>query len=316
MADNGGDRIERLAQEIAQREEEKRRRADKHRRYDELRRMLGLLPMHTAEDFIAQRQVCIQLRDVAAEREAALQNDLTEAGVAFAQGRQEHDALAVEIDSLKARRSNIDAQQIAMRAALCEALNLRERDMPFAGELLQVHESERDWEGAAERLLHGFGLSLLVPDAHYAAVSDWVERTHLKGRLVYFRVRKQTHRESPTLHPDSLVHKLAIKSDSPFYAWLEREIAHRFDVACCTSQEQFRREARAITRAGPASATRKTIATASTIAAASCSAGATRPSWPRCKAGCARCRPAWARWVRRSRRCSKTSRLRASRFRP
>jgi len=250
IADNGGDRIERLALEMAQHEQEKQRRADKHRRYDDLRRVLGLLPMHAAEDFIAQRQVCLQLREVAAESEAALQNKLTEAGVAFAQGRQEHDALSAEIDSLKARRSNIDAQQIAMRAALCERLSLRESEMPFAGELLQVRENERDWEGAAERLLRGFGLSLLVPDAHYAAVSDWVDRTHLKGRLVYFRVRKEARRELPTLHPDSLVHRLAIKPDSPFYAWLEREIAHRFDVACCTSQEQFRRETRAITRAG------------------------------------------------------------------
>jgi len=40
---------------------------------------------------------------------------------------------------------------------------LREADMPFAGELIQVREDERDWEGAAERLLRSFGLSLLVP---------------------------------------------------------------------------------------------------------------------------------------------------------
>ncbi|MFL6665531.1 MAG: ATP-binding protein [Rhizobacter sp.] len=250
IADNGGDRIERLAQEIAGKEQEKQRRADKHRRYDELRRGLDLLPMHSAQDFVAQQQVCARLREAAAEREAALQNDLTEAGVAFAQGRREHDELAAEIASLKARRSNIDAQQVAMRAALCDALGLRERDMPFAGELVQVRDEERDWEGAAERLLRGFGLSLLVPDALYAVVSDWVDRTHLKGRLVYFRVRKDARREMPGLHPDSLVHKLGVKPDSPFYAWLEREIAHRFDLACCTSQEQFRRETRAITRAG------------------------------------------------------------------
>jgi uncharacterized protein YPO0396 len=31
---------------------------------------------------------------------------------------------------------------------------------------------------------------------------------------------------------------------------MERELAHRFDVACCTTQEQFRRETRAMTRAG------------------------------------------------------------------
>jgi uncharacterized protein YPO0396 len=71
--------------------------------------------------------------------------------------------------------------------------------------------------------------------------------------VVYFRVRparKDARGELPALHPDSMVHKLEIKSDSPFYAWLERELAHRFDLACCTGQEQFRREARAITRAG------------------------------------------------------------------
>ena len=42
--------------------------------------------------------------------------------------------------------------------------------LPFAGELLQIRDDERDWEGAIERLLHNFGLSLLVPDEHYATV--------------------------------------------------------------------------------------------------------------------------------------------------
>jgi uncharacterized protein YPO0396 len=253
IADSGGDRLERLALDIGRKEDERQRRADKSRRYDELRRELGLLAMHDAEDFLAQREVCTQLREAAAEREAQVQNELTEIKVGFAQGRQEHEALAQEIASLKARRSNIDAQQVALRAGLCEALGLREADMPFAGELIQVREGERDWEGAAERLLRSFGLSLLVPDAHYALVNDWVDRTNLRNRLVYFRVRvgrRDARAEMPSLHPDSLVHKLAIRADSPFHAWLEREIAHRFDVACCSSAEQFRREVRAITRAG------------------------------------------------------------------
>jgi uncharacterized protein YPO0396 len=253
VADNGGDRIERLALEVQQKEHEQQRRADKARRYDELRQALGLLAMHTAEDFVAQRQLCAPLREEAAEREAAVQNELNELGVAFAQGRREHDELASEITSLQARRSNIDAQQVAQRTALCEALGLRGADMPFAGELIQVRDEERDWEGAAERLLRGFGLSLLVPDEHYARVSEWVDRTHLRGRLVYFRVRparKDARGDLPALHPDSLARKLSVKPDSPFYGWLERELAHRFDVACCTGQEQFRRETRAVTRTG------------------------------------------------------------------
>src|SRR5690606_34241451 len=161
------------------------------------------------------------------------QNDLTEHGVSLRQGKQAHDALVAEIDSLKARRSNIPAEQIAMRAALCKALGVPETEMPFAGELLQVHEAERDWEGAAERLLRNFGLSLLVPDAYYATVAEWVDKTQLRGRLVYFRVRPHTRAEPPGLQRDSLARKLIIKPDSPFYDWLERELAYRFDIACC-----------------------------------------------------------------------------------
>ncbi|MEK6247466.1 MAG: hypothetical protein N2C12_04755, partial [Planctomycetales bacterium] len=59
-----------------------------------------------------------------------------------------------------------------------------------------------------------------------------------------------TRSELPNLHRDSLATKISIKPDSPFYDWLEREVAHRFDVACCATHEQFRRETRAITRAG------------------------------------------------------------------
>ena len=68
---------------------------------------------------------------------------------------------------------------------------------------------------------------------------------------MYFRVRpRRCAATLPDLHRDSLARKLAIKPDSPFYDWLERELAQRFDFACCATQEQFRRETRAITRAG------------------------------------------------------------------
>ena len=253
IGDNGGDRIERLALEIERTEGERQRRFEKSRRYDQLRSKLGLLALVDADDFLSHRQALAPLREAAADRQALLQNELNESSATFTEGRREHDALLAEITSLKARRTNIDSQQIAMRAALSAALGLNEAEMPFAGELLQVRDDERDWEGAAERLLRSFGLSLLVPEANYAAVSEWVDRTSLRGRLVYFRIRparKDFRGDVPALHPDSMVRKLAVQPGAPHAGWLERELAHRFDLACCTSQEQFRREARAITRAG------------------------------------------------------------------
>jgi len=250
MAENGGDRIERLAEEIRNKGEEQRRRRLKGDRYAELAQALGIHPAEDEETFLAQSRECSSLREEAAEREAGIQNGLNEAGVSFAQGRSEHQELSAEINGLKARRSNIDEKQIAMRRALATALNLPEEEMPFAGELLRMRENERDWEGAGERLLRNFALSLLVPDRHYPKVAEWVDRTHLKGRLVYFRVREAVRGPEIPLHPDSLAGKIEVKPDSPYYDWLEREIAKRFDVACCPTPEQFRREAKAITRAG------------------------------------------------------------------
>ncbi|MDT4332769.1 ATP-binding protein [Methylomonas sp. MED-D] len=250
IAANGGDRIAQLGLEIERLQDDMARRRDKSARYEKLLQSLDLPAPVDAEAFLAQQVRFLELRDSASAREADLQNQASEIGVAFAQGRNEHQLLQAELTSLKARRSNIDDAQIKMRQALCEALNLAEDRMPFAGELIQVRDEDKDWEGAAERMLRNFGLSLLVPDAHYSAVADWVDQTHLRGRLVYFRVRPGQRAELPEPHRDSLARKLAIKPDSAFYDWLEREIGHRFDVACCATQEQFRREQKAITRAG------------------------------------------------------------------
>lgn len=250
IANSGGDRLERLAGEIRKKDQERQARERKAQRYAELVRAIGEAPAETEAGLLEQRQRFAALWEALGARDADLQNDLTEHGVSLRQGKQEHATLAAEINSLKARRSNIPAEQVVMRTALCKALGLADEAMPFAGELLQVREEERDWEGAAERLLRNFGLSLLVPDQHYAAVADWVDKTYLRGRLVYFRVRSGGRSELPDLHRDSLVRKLSIKPDSPCYDWLERELAHRFNVACCATPEQFRRETRAITRAG------------------------------------------------------------------
>ncbi len=250
IARNGGDRIAWIGAEIDTRTEEKRRRQDRAERYAELARELGLLAASGPERFVSNRGACEALAGTTQAKEAELQNRQTEAGVEFATRKAEHALLDEELASLRARRSNIDAAQIAMRRALCAALDLDEGELAFAGELIQVRPEEQDWEGAAERLLHNFALSLLVPDRHYARVAEWVDRTHLRGRLVYFRVREGVAASLPSTNPDSLVRKLSIKPDSPFYAWIEQELARRFDYACCETLEQFRRERQAVTRAG------------------------------------------------------------------
>src|SRR5262245_57581162 len=132
--------------------------------------------------------------------------------MAFRDLRQKHAELSDEIASLKSRRSNIPARMLAIRSELCSGLELEADTVPFAGELIEVRQDERAWEGAAERLLHGFALSLLVPDQHYVAVAGWVDATHLGQRLVYYRVQNRSGTVRARRDPRAMTNNLAIKT--------------------------------------------------------------------------------------------------------
>jgi uncharacterized protein YPO0396 len=250
IAENGGDRIERLKAEIQEKTRHKERQKERAVRYQKLALQVDLPAVPTMAVFVENKKRIEVLLGELAKKEADDQNARTEGEVALRGLKQTYDELCAEIESLRRRRSNIDSKQIRIRHLLCQALKVDESLMPFAGELIQVKADESAWEGAAERLLRNFGLSLLVPEQLYAAVSEWVDRTQLGGRLVYYRVRSEPAAGALILHPHSLARKLAVLADSQFYYWLENELGRRFDVACCDTLEQFRREKQAVTRAG------------------------------------------------------------------
>ena len=250
VAKNGGDRIERIDAELGEKgiqKEERQRRAEEYRALVEQAELPSKL---TLETFSRNRDRIASMLSGAEREETELQNAHTEKAVELDTRREQYKKLSEELASLRQRNTNVDARRITVRRTLCEALGLDERTMPFAGELIRVREEESAWEGVAERLLRNFGLSLLVPDDRYVKVAEWVDRTDLKEWLVYYRVQTDRPAEPPALHPRSLVEKLALKPDSEFYPWLERELAQRFDYACCDTLDDFRREGRAITRAG------------------------------------------------------------------
>ncbi len=247
---NGGDRIERLALDIRAAGEERDRRRARAERYGHPAEALGLPVPKGADAFARNRGELASLGETLAAREAELQNERTESEVELRRCRQEHGEVTRELDSLRRRRSNIPESQVALRERLRSSLELPVDRLPFAGELIRVRNDEAEWEGAAERLLRGFALSLLVPDEYYQRVSAWVDDNQLKGRLVYFRARQPVDAGSFDPGPDSLIRKLEIKQGSPLGPWIEHELARRYDYACCRTMEQFHRERQALTRMG------------------------------------------------------------------
>lgn len=250
IATNGGDRIAHIRAKIVDKNREKENAVKKSDKYQNLAQYLELKAPGSIDQFRQNCDKIAQMRPQFTKIENDLQKAITDHEVEARDLNTRKTALEIEIDSLKRRRSNIPGAQIAIRASLCAAVGVGEQQLPFAGELIQVQSSEQAWEGAAERLLHNFALSLLVPEKHYARVSEWVDKTDLRGRLVYFRVKKETRPGAAELQPQSLVSKLELKADSEFYDWLAGELGQRFDYICCDSMEQFRREHQAISRNG------------------------------------------------------------------
>ncbi|MCD7898218.1 MAG: hypothetical protein LUG50_16355 [Planctomycetaceae bacterium] len=251
IANNGGDRIEELSKEIKRLEKERISRARRCKEYDKTAGAVNLRPAETFDVFMAQKEALPELSEQSAARQAALQNREIELEVELVSHRTEHAQIESELRSLRARKSNIDRFQIEIRERLCSEFHIDETDLPFAGELIRVNEAETEWEAAIERQMRGFGLSLLVVDRFYAQVEEWVDKTNLRGRLVYMHVRDAGRRVPAAIREGSLATKIDLLPDSIFYPWLESEVARRYgDVICCITQEQFRRERRAITRAG------------------------------------------------------------------
>ncbi|MFT9017335.1 ATP-binding protein [Acetobacter malorum] len=247
---NGGDRLEQLAIAIQQAEKTSEDRRKNAAHYAMLVEKLNEKPAHSAEGFLELTQHLKKQKNEWKKQDTWLAKDLTEQSILFHEEKNQHAGIVTELDSLRKRQSNIDERQIRMRAMLCDALDVSAEDLPFAGELIRVRDDAREWEGAAERLLHGFALSLLVPDHLYAQVVDWVDRTHLKGRLVYYHIQQHRSGSHAARHPNTLAHKLEVHPDSPMRLWVENELAHRFSFTCCETQDDFRRSSKAVTRSG------------------------------------------------------------------
>lgn len=249
IADNGGRRLEEIKGLISQLEKERDRRKKAYDEYAEACIQLELPRAQSLDTFHDNRRHAAALKQDIDANKAKLTEERDQIKVAIHAIDSQCKVLAAEINSLKQRKSNIPSPMLRLRESLCEALSIPDTELPFAGELIQVRSEESAWEGAIERVLHGFGLSLLVGDAHYSAVSAYVDRTHLAGRLVYFRTSTEA-RQAPILTAQSLVGKLEVKADSPSCQWLMVELARGYDYVCSDDLDEFRRHPKALTRQG------------------------------------------------------------------
>jgi uncharacterized protein YPO0396 len=247
---HGGNRLSEIERQLGESAAARDARREKAGRFAALLTKAAMDPVETAEQFTARQRQIAAAAEAVSQTVADCQNRLNEAAVEASSLKEQAAELNDELRSLQARRTSIPRRSLDLRRWLCRELGLAEPDLPFAGELVQVRPEDAEWEGAAERLLHSFALSILVPDEQYAAVSDWINDQHLGTRLVYYRVPvTPTAVRVSAPQGNLLSSKLEVK-DSRFYPWLERELDRRAGYECVASMTEFRRAHRAITKAG------------------------------------------------------------------
>ena len=245
IMENGGSRLEGIATEIAACDREIAKVSRDRASYAALIKNLGGKLPDSEDAFIEQRAWIAAEKDAASAQSSKNLEDLVANGVEIKRAESEHAKLKADFDLLKSRQSNISADQLRIRSMLCRDLHLREKDLPFAGELMEVRDEEKPvWEGAIERVVHGLALSMLVPEERY------VEGHFLKGRLVYFRVPEHLNAREPQLPPRSLVSKIRLKPDSQFRDFLRDRLVRSFNYECCEDLASFAKSDMAMTPQG------------------------------------------------------------------
>ncbi|MBS0349968.1 MAG: ATP-binding protein [Proteobacteria bacterium] len=154
-----------------------------------------------------------------------------------------------EVQALKRQPSNIPAEMLELRKEIATAIGITENSLPFVGELIEVKSDEISWQGAIERLLHGFALSLLVDEKNYSSLSNHLNATNLGRRIVYYRTNQVNSWQAKPIDPASLIFKVNVKPGQ-YTEWMQAELKQRFDYLCVDSLQAFRSAERALTREG------------------------------------------------------------------
>ena len=228
----GGDRIESLNKELEHTRDRLSSVIKESSRYQRAARELEFPDVLDEATFRNNQALAEQgLETIVAETEAS-QNHFAEVSAQLSGTQTDIKATREEIDEIAARPdSNIHIAYQRLRDELVSSLSLAAEDCLFIGELLDVKDDERPWQGAIERALGGLRTTLAVPEKSFSMVTKWLNVRHTG-----LHVRVQVVRESKVKSPmpefrlDGFLRKLAWRQHR-YREWLKQHL-QRFDLSC------------------------------------------------------------------------------------
>jgi uncharacterized protein YPO0396 len=192
-----------------------------------------------------------QLRDSATDTLSALDDDAPTRKAArdtlvIAAGKAKADKEAAEREAmaLDGNSSNVGVGGREVRSRIADATGVPAVRLPYGAELLQVRSGEERWQGAIERVLRPFALTLLVPSEHYDTVKDYVDANNMRSDVTF----QPVWQFSPV--GETAVDRIPGKLDvapGEFHDWLRAELVKRFDYRCVMNLGETSHREQAVT---------------------------------------------------------------------
>jgi uncharacterized protein YPO0396 len=250
QSDTTGQHLNKLKEEAVRLQNEFIERKNLANEYSRLVNLLGLKSYTDASSFHANRtQLNEELLHLERNTEE-LKHHRDKFLIKLEASRIQLQELQADLASLNTQRNQIPRHSLDIRSKITKALRIDEAELPFVGELIRVRDEAHTWKGAIERVLHSFALNMVVPENHYKRVSQFVDKNHLSGKLVYRRIDPKAPLSKMRPNENTLYYKLEVKADSLYADWLRAEIIGTFNYICIENPEDFHHERRAITIAG------------------------------------------------------------------
>jgi uncharacterized protein YPO0396 len=245
----GGDRIESLKKDIGNTKVILDRVIRDSSSYQKDAKGLELNSLLDEEVFLKNQSNAVSsLNNLQSDNELA-QNQFGQIAGELSVLQQQNTSIENEILEIEARPdSNIDVKFQQLRDELVGSLGLQKEQCIFIGELIDVKDEERQWQGAIERALGGLRTTMAVPSDCYPMVTRWLNARYTGLHVRVQVVNKALANNRPEFKENGYLRKLVWRNH-PYREWLKNHL-QRFDLQCVASTEELDRTPFSITQQG------------------------------------------------------------------
>tara|TARA_Y100001963_G_scaffold53600_1_gene75113 strand:+ start:29 stop:3163 length:3135 start_codon:yes stop_codon:yes gene_type:complete len=233
----GGDKVESLKKDIKHAQETLESVIRQSSNYQRDCQNLGLSTELNESAFLSNKR----LADGQAENLELMKNQGLESFAEIRAELSKSESAVKEIENdireIEARpNSNIHKDYLKLRDQIVDSLNMTADELVFIGELLDVKEEERSWQGAIERALGGLKLTLLVPQKSYSMVTRWLNIRHT-GLHVRVQVVLGNQNDYMEFSERGFLRKLVWKEHA-YRDWLKKHLG-KYDLQCVAGTDEL-----------------------------------------------------------------------------